>query len=308
MDARYFSTFLCVAEAGSVTLAAERLGRSQPSVTRCVQELESTLGFDLFRRVGRRIALTREGIAFEEEARRVVALLRDLPERTLARAGAMAQPMTISATSALGTGLVPHAIARWSESDHPRDIRLMLGVANAVGHDLSSGRAQIGLSSLPLDVPGVVCLRQFAAPVVVALPEDRAVEFPEGKTVPLRAVTDASLVTMLDESRLQGRIQQALDAAGVRVTREFHANSSVAVLQLVRLTGAVAIVEPVTAFGATPPGVILRALAETVDFAFGFLVADGTAANRETDEFFALCEAAARDLIPLVRRIDGNVR
>ena len=304
MHEKDLATFLKVAELGSVTLAAEASGRSQPSVTRCVQELEAVLGFKLFERIGRRISLTPEGAAFEEEAGRLVALFADLPARTLARATGAVQPMTISATYALGTGLVPHAIAKWPDADRPRDIRLVQGVPNAVAQDLLGGRARIGLASLPLDVPGVVCLRRFSAPLVAALPEGLAADFPEGAPVPVKVVAADALVAMLDETRLQGRIRQALDRAGAAPRRVMHANSSIAALQLVRLTGANAIVEPVTAYGAALPGVILRPLAEDIDFTFGFFAADGTASTRAATSFFDRCEEVLFALVPQVRRID----
>lgn len=304
MDQKDFITFLKVAETGSVTFAAEVLGRSQPSVTRCIQDLEKTLGFSLFERVGRRISLTAEGVAFEEEARRMLAMFEDLPARTKARADQMEIPLSISATSALGTGLLPHAIAQWAEKDRPKDIQLMLAAPNAVAQDLRSGNARIGFSSLPLDVPGVTAERVFSAPLVVALPESRAAEFPEDQPVTLTQAVEETLVTMLDQTRLQGRIKQALDMAGLRPARVVHANSSIAALQFVSLLGATAIVEPVTAYGATPPGVILRPLTETIEFSFGFFVAGSAAEARETQVFFDLCEATLCKLIPQVRRID----
>ncbi|MEJ8476566.1 LysR family transcriptional regulator [Roseibium algae] len=307
MDQKDFITFLKVAETSSVTLAADILGRSQPSVTRCIQDLEKTLGFALFERIGRRISLTTEGIAFEEEAWRMLAMFEDLPARTRARAGQMEIPLSISATSALGTGLLPHAIARWPEAERPKDIQLMLAAPNAVAQDLRSGNARIGFASLPLDVPGVTAERIFSAPLVVAMPESRAAEFPQDLPVSLTDAIGETLVTMLDQKRLQGRIKQALDTTGIHPERVVMANSSVAALQFVSLLGATAIVEPVTAYGATPPGVILRPLAENIEFSFGFFVAGSAAESRETQVFFDLCEATLGTLIPQVRRIDVNL-
>ncbi|WP_068414284.1 LysR family transcriptional regulator [Labrenzia sp. OB1] len=307
MNQKDFITFLKVAETSSVTLAADILGRSQPSVTRCIQDLEKTLGFALFERVGRRISLTTEGIAFEEEARRMLAMFEDLPTRTRARAGQMEIPLSISATSALGTGLLPHAIERWPKAKRPKDIQLMLAAPNAVAQDLRSGNARIGFASLPLDVPGVTAERVFSAPLVVAMPESRAAQFPAILPVSLTEAVGDTLVTMLDQTRLQGRIQQALDTAGVRPERVVKANSSIAALQFVSLLGATAVVEPITAYGATPPGVILRPLAENIEFSFGFFMAGNAAEDREMQVFFDICEATLGTLIPQVRRLDTTL-
>lgn len=297
--------FLKVAETGSVTQAAEALGRSQPSVTRCVQDLEASIGFPLFERVGRRISLTAEGVAFEEEARRLMVMMQDLPARTRARANGLKPPLSISATYALGAGLVPYAVARWPEAERPAEVKLVQTTPNGVAQDLLSGNARIGLASLPLDVHGIICQRRFSAPLVAALPESRASEFPEGAPVSLADVAGETLVTMLDQTRLQGRIQQALQSAGLHPTNVIRANSSISALQFTRLLGATAIVEPVTAFGATPRGVILRPLADQIPFTFGFFAAEGTTASREASTFFDYCEAALFELVPNVRRLDA---
>ncbi|RPE70941.1 DNA-binding transcriptional LysR family regulator [Pacificibacter maritimus] len=304
MNQKDIITFLKVAETGSVTQSADALGRSQPSVTRCLQDLEATLGFALFTRVGRRISLTAEGVAFEEESRRLLQLMRELPERTRARASAMQFPLTISSTYALGTGLVPHAIARWSSAQQPREIRMIQSTPNGVAQDLLSGNARIGLASLPLDVPGVICHRRYSAPLVIALPAAQAEQFPKGVPVALQDVMNDTLITMLDQARLQGRIQSALDATGVTPPRVMRANSSAAALQLARLLAVPAIVEPVTAFGATPPDIILRPIADQIDFTFGLFSTEGGTVSTETTTFFDACEAALFDLIPQVKRID----
>ncbi len=304
MNVKDLRTFLSVAEFGSVTLAAGALGKSQPSVSRCIQDLETELGFALLDRVGRRVSLSPEGAAFEEEARRLVSAFDGLPARTRARASGMAQPLSISATSALGTGLVPHALALWDPKDRPRDIRIVQGVPNAVAQDLLTGRARIGLASLPLDVPGITCLRAYSAPLVIALPAARANEFPEGQAVSLASIASGPLVTMLDRSRLQGRIAQALTDVGAPSERSIRVNSTVTALELVRLTGAAAIVEPITATGALPHGVVTRPLVEDISFVFGFFSADGSAAPRASQQFFDHCEAALMTLLPETRRID----
>ena len=53
--------FYMVARLGSITLAAKKLGLSQPTVTTQIRSLESHYGVELFYRGGRRLALSEEG-------------------------------------------------------------------------------------------------------------------------------------------------------------------------------------------------------------------------------------------------------
>ncbi len=61
VDWTLIQSFCAVAEEGSLSAAARRLGQSQPTTGRHVQALEQALGLELFRRVPRGLRLTRAG-------------------------------------------------------------------------------------------------------------------------------------------------------------------------------------------------------------------------------------------------------
>lgn len=67
-------TFVAVAEAGSLTRAASRVGRSQPAVSLQMQRLEATLGCRLMERSPRRMTLTDAGETLLSYGRRIIAL------------------------------------------------------------------------------------------------------------------------------------------------------------------------------------------------------------------------------------------
>ena len=73
MDPRLLLAFTTVADVGTVTRAAERLGTVQPAVTRRLQRLQRELGLDLVAREGTGLVLTPAGEAFLPVARRVLA-------------------------------------------------------------------------------------------------------------------------------------------------------------------------------------------------------------------------------------------
>ena len=69
--------FTRVAESGSFSRAAQKLGLSQPSTSRIVTGLETRLGVKLLLRTTRNVALTEAGAAFLERARQAAADLED---------------------------------------------------------------------------------------------------------------------------------------------------------------------------------------------------------------------------------------
>lgn len=73
LQARPLQYFVAVARDRSFSRAAARLNVSQPSLSAQMRELERRLGFALFERTSRHVALTREGRLFLTDAQRMVA-------------------------------------------------------------------------------------------------------------------------------------------------------------------------------------------------------------------------------------------
>src|SRR5271156_5411463 len=104
-DIRQIETFSAVMSTGSITGAARLTGRSQPAVTRLVQELEADVGFSLLHRSGPRITPTPNGVRFHREVERALLSFKQLRARTDAIAQGQPAPVTIAAIPALAAGL-----------------------------------------------------------------------------------------------------------------------------------------------------------------------------------------------------------
>lgn len=78
MDIKYFEYALEVLECGSINKAAQNLGLSQPNLSVCIKNLESELGFPIFRRSNTGIFLTQEGELFINSAKKIVTELETI--------------------------------------------------------------------------------------------------------------------------------------------------------------------------------------------------------------------------------------
>lgn len=87
INLRDLGYFEVVAELGHLGQAAERLGRTQPALSKCLQRLEDAFGAPLFSRAGRGIQLTAVGEVLLARAR----LLRTASEEALREVSDFAQ-------------------------------------------------------------------------------------------------------------------------------------------------------------------------------------------------------------------------
>ncbi|OLP46352.1 LysR family transcriptional regulator [Rhizobium oryziradicis] len=302
METRDLQTFLAVAASGSMTKAADMLGCSQPSVTRTIQDLEEELGFELFHRVGRRVQLSEEGVAFEEEARRLLMSFTELAARAKTIAAGKGRILQIVTTSAIGTGLIPTAMAELKGVELPHETHLGQFLPNVVAQEVRGGRAEIGFSSLPLDTPGLNVLRLYSAPDVVALREDDALA--DLDVVPLSAFAGRRLATMLNPLRFQLHIARALAARGIETGPVIRTNISYGALQIVRQTGVAAIIDPVTAYGLSLPGVVIRPIDVTVPFYWGVIAAENRPLRPITQALIESVEVVAERSIAGFKKLD----
>jgi DNA-binding transcriptional LysR family regulator len=154
-----------IAEQGSLTAAANVLGKSLPSVVRILAALEESIQVRLFNRTTRRIALTEEGRVYLARCRKILA---DIEECELELRQDRVEPrglVTMTAPARFGEMYVAPSVTRFLLRYPHVQINLLLldRVVNLLdeGIDLAVRIAQLDDSSLiarPLrDVRQVVC-------------------------------------------------------------------------------------------------------------------------------------------------------
>lgn len=112
-DSDLMRSFLAVADTGSVTAAADRLGRTQSAVSLQIKRLEENLGQPLFNRLARGVALTPRGAQLLPYARRVVSLL---DEAAIAlREKPLTGPVRVGIPDEYSGTVLPRALAAFDE-------------------------------------------------------------------------------------------------------------------------------------------------------------------------------------------------
>jgi DNA-binding transcriptional LysR family regulator len=99
------AAFVRVAEAGSISEAARRIGLAKSVISERIAELERTLGARLVQRTTRKLSLTEDGLAFLDRARRILREVSEASAEIAERRGSLAGPLRLSAPVSFGA---PH--------------------------------------------------------------------------------------------------------------------------------------------------------------------------------------------------------
>lgn len=100
------TAFVRIADAGSITAAADAMDLSQPALVRTLAGLERALGVRLINRTTRRMALTDEGRDYYARCRAILTAVEEAETRLSARRGAPTGRLRITASVPFGRRFV----------------------------------------------------------------------------------------------------------------------------------------------------------------------------------------------------------
>jgi DNA-binding transcriptional LysR family regulator len=117
MELRTLRYFVAVADAGTVSAAADAVRVTQPALSRQLRQLERELGLDLFDRAAGRLTLSSSGRALLPLARDVLGRADDLRRAAKLRTQGRLETVTIAAPATTLTDLVSPFIATLERTD-----------------------------------------------------------------------------------------------------------------------------------------------------------------------------------------------
>jgi len=148
LNIRHVRTFLEIARAESVSLAADRLRITQPAVSRSLKELEQILGVRLFDRVGRRLRLNEAGRVFQGHASASITELMRGAERLTAD-GELTTRLSIGVLPTAATDLLPRAALEFrKEMPHVR-LQIQSGPNWLLFNQLRDGQVDLVVGRMP---------------------------------------------------------------------------------------------------------------------------------------------------------------
>jgi len=243
MDLRLMRSLLAVIDAGEITVAAERVGLTQPALSRRIRQLEDQLGVALLSRGRKGVSLTAAGELVAAEARILVARYDALCAEVAAHQRLESGTIRLGGGATAVSFVLPPAIADF-QRDYP-GVRFHLKEAGSreVERDVVSGHLELGLVTLPVHLRELKVHPLLADRIVLI--GRNAHPLASQVQVDVKALAGLSLVGFEAGSAIRHLIDAALREAGVEMNVVMELRSIAAIVRMVAMTGNLAFVSQI---------------------------------------------------------------
>jgi LysR family transcriptional regulator, hca operon transcriptional activator len=246
MELRHLRYFVAVAEAGSLTVAAEQtLHTSQPSLSRQIRDLEDEVGTQLLTRKARGIDLTPAGRVFLDHARSVLSQVE--------AAGKAARRITHPAKPCFVMGFLtgheltwmPEAIKILRDELPNVDVMVSSQYSPLLADGLAKGKIDAAFLRREKGVPGLAFRLLVKEPLLVILPSDHRLA--ARKSIGPRDLVGEPFVIVSDTAPvLRAVIDHYLKRPGIKITPAHEADHVTMGISLIMSTRGVGLLPAYT--------------------------------------------------------------
>lgn len=256
LNFRQVEAFKSVFECGSMTMAGERLGISQPAISKLIAAFERRVGFALFDRRAGRLLATAEGQLLYEDVERALIGIESLAEKAEAIRERRLGRLALGAMPALSWGLVQGLVAELV-AEHPdvaismqtRTSPQLLNLVAARQLDVAV-LAHLGRNPL-VHIESV-----HRIPMVCAVPANHHLAAAE--VIRARDIADETLIALSTLDQLRQRIEVVLMNEGIRPRTRIDTALAASACAFTAKGLGVTIVDPFSASIFSPADIAVR--------------------------------------------------
>jgi LysR family transcriptional regulator, cyn operon transcriptional activator len=194
LEIRHLRYFLAVAEAGSFSRAAARLGVSQPSVSQQIRDLENGLRVSLFQRRGRRTLLTSVGKILQEHAHAILRQVENLLDELSSEPRHLRGVLRVGIVPFLDVALAPHLLGLFAAAHPGMTISLQEISSTEIENAVEEGRMDVGLGFITRHSPNLRYERLCGDEIVLIVAETHP--WASRRAIPLSQLHEQRLVQL----------------------------------------------------------------------------------------------------------------
>lgn len=264
MNLAVLEAFRAIMEKGTVSAAAETLGRSQSAVSRMLDKLEDHVGLPLFERRKGQITPTETAHLMAEEIEGVFLSFAELDRFGDRVRGGEIGGVRIAVLPALGLQFMPEVISRFSVKKPKARVLLSVRMSKSVIQWLSTRQADIGFAEMPLHHPNIELQVFSSSPYVIALPKRHPL-------TDLDEITPQSLATYpmigwTPFANARVLFDNVMRDAGVQPIISVETTLSSAMCAMVKRGMGVGLVDPFSAWSERDEDIIFRPFKPNIPF------------------------------------------
>ncbi|KMK68274.1 transcriptional regulator [Puniceibacterium sp. IMCC21224] len=224
---------MTVAEEGSITAAAVRLGVAQPALSASVRRLEADLRLDLFERLPRGVALTAAGRRLLPQVYEVFGILRalhnELTDLVSEPSGEVSIGLPPSAAVVLAQPLL-----RGLSSRFPRvSLRLVEAMSGYLYDWVEAGELDIALTFNGVDTDTIISRPLLREEMMLIGEAGQMRTIPD--PFPIARIAELPLIVTSARHTLRSLLERQVDALGLKLNIRFEIDAG---QQLVRMVSA----------------------------------------------------------------------
>jgi len=241
MELRSIQYFVQVADEGSITRTADKIGIAQPALTRHIKQLEAELGTQLLMRLPRGVRLTTSGRDFLDHARAIMLEVARASEHVRSKAQAPRGRVVMGTSPTLAPLLLARCVARARQQCPTITLKVVEGFSPQLLDALLTGRLDLAVMTNPPRTKALVLTPLCSEPLVVIAPPGAR------GTRTAFSLVELSRTPFILTAGLRTLVEQQLAGFGVGLNLEAEVDSVEAIRRL--LLGRVGMtIMPVSAF------------------------------------------------------------
>jgi LysR family nitrogen assimilation transcriptional regulator len=238
LDLTDLRVVLTVAETTSYTRAAQKLGITQPAISRRVTALEQSLHTRLFRREGRLFLPTEAGAAFCERAAEVLELMERLPQSARESSSNPTGDLALGLPPTTGEMLVSTLVPAYRQAYPDVFLRIEQGYVNDLFDMLMDKRVDVAMLNGPFSPASVDLEPLFDHHLGIVYPtawkDDSPLGGPMPESLTLAQVARLPLIVQSSNQAMRHLVDGAFRAAGLKPKIVMEVNSFILQRSLVQ--------------------------------------------------------------------------